>query len=84
MTTTPTTPTPRTEDEIQRAHDVLRALLCDVPVAMSENVQTEVTVALDVLCWVLGHEHNETFATNLQAVEDLIVQTGVMMKRATH
>lgn len=55
-------PTTRATAEIQGAHDRLVAvLLGDVPNPFpgQENL---LNVAAGVLCWVLQHDHNTTFA----------------------
>jgi hypothetical protein len=75
----------RNEDEVQRAHDLLKALiLSEVPNPYpDEDHLAALTPVLDVLCWVLRHDHNQTFAVNLQRVEKALERLGFRMQRAT-
>ncbi len=67
----------KSEREIQRAHDLLTGIvLGEVPVKFSPDVQEGVIAALDALCWVLGHEHNQSFAGNLAEIEKALEQAG--------
>lgn len=66
----------KTHAEIQRAHDVLHAIVNDeVPIAIRDDVREQMLVALSVLCWALGHK-NDVFAVNLQKCEEKIAETG--------
>jgi len=59
--------------EIQRAHD----LLWEIHVGrMLPGVMRETHVALDVLCWVLQHQHNRSFADNLRKLEQQLRNLG--------
>lgn len=56
----------KSADEIQRAHDLLVALILgDVQLPMSDETERGLRYSADVLCWVLEHDHNEAFAKNL-------------------
>jgi hypothetical protein len=57
----------RTAREVYRAHDVLKAIvLNEVPNPFEGALEIASMVsALDVLCWVLRHDHNNSFETNL-------------------
>jgi hypothetical protein len=60
----------RNEEEIIAAHDRLAAtLLGDVPCPYTDSSIAIVTAALDALCWVLRHDHNQTFQHNLDQLE---------------
>jgi hypothetical protein len=60
--------TMRSEEEIQHAHDLLGAIVTGQipcpPDAVIGNMKRMVTV----LCWVLEHEHNPTFADDLARI----------------
>ena len=64
--------------EIQAAHDRLTAIVLQrVPWPFPEGVpKAAVVSALDVLCWVLQHEHNQTFADNLKAIDAYLLSRG--------
>lgn len=64
--------------EIQAAHDRLAAIVMEqVPWPFPASVPKSVVVsALDVLCWVLQHEHNQTFADNLEAIDAFLLSRG--------
>lgn len=70
-----------------RAHDLLAATLELVTVAAKDGVTENdrvslmMTAATDVLCWVLGHEHNQTFARNLAELELLMEEQGYRLYR---
>jgi hypothetical protein len=56
----------RSETELQQAHDILIAIrLGEVPIALAVGDNMALRCALDVLCWVLDHDHNKAFAANL-------------------
>ncbi len=64
--------------EIQRAHDLLRGILLgETPLDVSPFEQPVLTSALDALCFVLKHDHNQTFAGNLERMERLLREAGV-------
>jgi hypothetical protein len=70
----------RDYEEIQRAHDILKALVC----GEIQGVAVEgdaIHAALDVLCWALGHDHNPSFATNLARLEQQIAEHGYVLNR---
>jgi hypothetical protein len=73
----------RKESEIQAAHDRLTAIvLGEVPI-WTANTES-VTAALDVLCWVLGHDHNQTFAENLRTIDDTLAERGFVLSEVPH
>jgi hypothetical protein len=67
----------RPTDEIIRAHDILLAVsLGEIGQIPNEATFHALEAALDVLCWVLRHEHNPTFAANLATLEAFIAEQG--------
>jgi hypothetical protein len=64
----------RDENEIQRAHDILVAVITKQTPAirMDEMSRQGMHAAIDVLCWVLRHDHNSHFPDNLAKIEDAI------------
>jgi len=72
----------RGREEIQRAHDVLVAMvLGEVKVPLADEDHKALTANLDVLCWVLEHDHNQTFAGNLRLAEEQARRAGYVLKR---
>ena len=73
----------RTRREVQMAHDKLTAVvLGDVPVKLDHDADIAVRANLDVLCWLLGHDHNRTFATNQAALDEEFKALGATMIEA--
>ena len=68
--------------EIQAAHDRLTAIvLGEVPNPFKrEAPMSQLVLALDVLCWVLQHEHNQTFAKNLAAIDVFFAKRGIVLR----
>jgi hypothetical protein len=72
------------EDEIQRAHDMLRAAVMDeVPHPFDPDVLRAMHASLDALCWVLQHNHNVAFRDNLERLRKFLEVRGYQM-RAVH
>ena len=70
----------RNRADIQKAHDILVAVkLKEVPVYLDDADADKLTAALDVLCWVLGHDHNHSFRDNLKAIEEEAAQNGAVL-----
>jgi hypothetical protein len=69
--------------EIQRAHDLLHALVTGefTLAVLSADDLKHLHACLDVLCWVLRHDHNKHFAGNLTSVEHELNQAGVVLKQ---
>lgn len=69
-------PLPRTFEEVQKAHDLLGCLM-----GLQEEVGSQapgmLVAALDVLCWVLRHEHNPVFETVLSQLEAIAAERGI-------
>jgi hypothetical protein len=75
-----TRPPLRSHDEIQRAHDVIVGLILTPQVReqiVDEDKAFHLEICANVLCWVLHHDHNVNFATNLRDVECLLRDLGI-------
>ncbi len=69
----------RPPNEIQAAHDRLTAIaLGEVPTPFEDSPQ--ITLALDVLCWVLKHDYNQSFAQNLAAIDAFLAERGLVLR----
>lgn len=67
--------------EIQAAHDQLVAILLrEVPNPWPAEGMPLVQAAAEVLCWVLKHEHNQTFTENLQHMEAFFREQGLELR----
>lgn len=67
----------RAFNEIQNAHDILVGIkLGHVHVGLDDGGMDSLTAALDALCWVLEHDHNTTFAKNLDELQQEIEVQG--------
>jgi hypothetical protein len=72
----------RALEDIQRAHDMLVGIvLGECPVPWSPADTAFMHTAADVLCWVLDHDHNRTFAGNLRHMEELLAEAGVVLAK---
>ncbi len=71
----------RTEFEIQKAHDMLAAIVHDeVPCPTTPEHRLVLHGIRDALCWVLEHQKNQqAFATNLQKLDAALEQRGYKM-----
>lgn len=73
----------RSAAEVQRAHDRLVAIVTgDVDVGLGPTELNYAVCNLDVLCWLLGHEHNQTFHNNLQLIDEQFTARGIQEKKA--
>jgi hypothetical protein len=74
--------TTRDVNEIQRAHDVLVSLVLDeklLKATVAEDSRHLVVPTLNVLCWILNHEHNNRFADDLAVLERQLDALGVVV-----
>lgn len=72
----------RSELEIQRAHDMLIALILrEVPNPLSPESIHALRVACDVLCWALEHDHNDTFGRHLAGLEQALASAGFKLEK---
>ncbi|MBX3448229.1 MAG: hypothetical protein KF777_01645 [Planctomycetaceae bacterium] len=63
--------------EIQRAHDVLQALLNrEIEIGQSAGDSLRAQLSLNVLCWVLGHASGDKFGASLASIENRAVAMG--------
>jgi hypothetical protein len=70
----------RSPDEIQQAHDRLHPLVTgEVLLPLGVGEQQALRAALDVLCWVLDHDHNRTFSTNLVLLDQMLQSRGFIL-----
>jgi len=59
----------RSKDEIQKAHDQLLPIVTgEVDFGYPPGVIDAARASLDVLCWVLEHDHNISFQDNLEKI----------------
>lgn len=73
----------RTPDEVQRAHDQLVAIvLGEIDVGFDADEKRVACANLDVLCWMLGHKHNETFARNMANLAEELAARGIVETKA--
>ena len=68
----------QSREDIQRAHDILQAVVRDeIPgLTLSPEARLIIETSLDVLCWLLQHESNPSFAARLALVEKQVDQLG--------
>jgi hypothetical protein len=73
---------PRSVEDIEHAHDLLISLLLAEADEMESLLGTEVldnmVICADVLCWVLGHDHNPIFADKLRNFAKFAKLTGLV------
>jgi hypothetical protein len=71
----------RDKRQIQRAHDILTAIILDeVYHGLGDEDRTRCRLACDVLCWILEHDHNQTFAGNLARIEEQLTKRGYILE----
>lgn len=71
----------RSEDEIYKVHDLLHQLVnrtLPVELIISTETEANVTVALGVLCWVLGHEGGIEFADFTSKLSMDLAERGIV------
>jgi len=72
----------KSRDDVQRAHDVLVAVILDeVPVDYDESTKRDLEIAASVLCWILEHTDNSLFGKILSNVEQEIENTGMTLTK---
>jgi hypothetical protein len=68
----------RTPEEIQAAHDRIVAILTgQVPNPFGFQHLPTLQASVDVLCWILKHEHNLSFGKNLAAMDEWLRGQGI-------
>jgi hypothetical protein len=84
--TQPTEPVLREPIEVQRAHDLLAQLVLNehlfFELIEDESDRHCLVAALDALCWMLGHHHNQVFPKNLAYLEGEMVARGYVLTDA--
>jgi hypothetical protein len=73
------TTTMLSEDKISMAHDTILSVLLkdvDVPELQGPEYMAALNVAGGVLCWVLEHDHNDSFQTNLDNILKCMKEAG--------
>lgn len=71
----------KSDREVQRAHDMLVGIIlgeAPMPLTVAEKQSLERQAA--VLCWVLGHDHNPSFAQMLTAIEGQLQSRGIVLE----
>jgi len=73
----------RTHDEVQRAHDVLVQLVINQDLAeeIDPALIESLSHRLDILCWVLCHDHPQGFAEGLAAIATAFAELGIVVGR---
>lgn len=71
----------RDAEEIQRAHDIFVSQITGDTPAVHDDMMPLI-IACDVLCWVLKHQHNDTFAKNLEEIERELQSLGFDLQRS--
>jgi cytochrome bd-type quinol oxidase subunit 1 len=75
----------RNPAEIQRAHDLIGGVITNPSLhelvfhANDAAALAAVMVNMEVLCWVLGHDRNQTFSRNYTAVEAALAELGILL-----
>jgi hypothetical protein len=69
----------RSAMDVQKAHDFLHACCFEksLPLAISKKDRKLMKASMNVLCWLLGHEHNQDFNVTLAAMEEAFKKAGV-------
>jgi hypothetical protein len=71
--------------EMQFAHDMFLLIVSRGDkfnlLISDERDRAAVYSALNVLCWVLGHDHNPSFETNLKRIEECLNEAGIFLER---
>lgn len=66
--------------EIQKAHDILCAIILgEVVIGLDETQHKQIQANCEVLCWILGHNHNTSFADNLMSIQLAAYQAGYQL-----
>lgn len=68
--------TNRSHAEIVAAHDTLAALVQGEVPPVTTRDPAELRAMLDVLCWTLGHDHNQRFDELLDGIADNLHDLG--------
>lgn len=68
----------RSVEELQEAHDLMHAVITEeIPARFRDpGIKIAIHAYLDVLCWVLHHDENTSFAENLERLRQTIHDAG--------
>lgn len=67
----------RAADDVRKAHDMIGSLLDgQLPSEMNDRQREALSSAMNVLCWVLCHDHNKAFATVLYGIDQYARRMG--------
>ena len=67
----------KTHADIQYAHDLcIGIVLGETSGKFDKQVLERLHIAADVLCWVLEHEHNQTFQKNMDNLLEYLRSVG--------
>jgi hypothetical protein len=73
----------RTAREVQRAHDILAELMTNPGLRQKLFPEEDMLWArwtAHCLCWILNHQHENAFAHNLEYVETVMADHGIVIK----
>jgi hypothetical protein len=73
----------KTQDEVQRAHDLLWGIITgDVrSFSIAPSERQLLHAVLDCLCWILEHEHNQAFQENMTRLEKHLQEAGYRLRK---
>lgn len=69
----------RDKSEMQFAHDLLTAIVTGEAPGFDKfppRAKLGMVAQLDVLCWVLEHDHNQNFGNNVKALREYLAKKG--------
>ena len=72
----------RSEDEVQRAHDLFAGILITSSVhSLFKPEELRIMQAhADVLCWMLRHKHNRALEAVMRAIEEILREHGLELR----
>ena len=71
----------KTPMQIQRVHDAIVPVLCgELPVRLSGHDRLYFAAVASVLCWILEHDHNPSFARELESLEQNLARQGFRLE----
>lgn len=59
----------RNLEQVRLAHELLGSFVRELPPDADPVLKASVYSALSAMCWVLGHDKNEKFRTNLESLK---------------
>lgn len=68
----------KTEDQIQRAHDILVGIILgESPLELNAVQLGDIKLLATSLCWVLDHSYNDKLGELLKEIEEQSLKRGV-------